>query len=405
MWSPWPGYSDGALLLTPNLQVYNAYTAFHENMGTLKSWSEGTAQPFFQARVLDFVFNYVVPTHNVDTNRVTLFGESMGGAGTHMWGIRSAHLFSNLLARVGHNIPAEDEHWVWQFEQVGGYGPLAWQTLYSNPQLTRFGYPEIQASDHITVWDYFDNRDWLRAHPTVETPHITYSNAPNDPAIGWAQAWEVTQALIETRRPFAFSWGQGGHGEPLTPLPISFERDQSLPAFTNGSLDDFVGSTPTNPWPMGQLNRRLRWDTETISDTVTGWAVDLYMAADAPGSSATVDVTPHRLQHFEIVPLAEYEWQLKELPQKHVAKALLLGIERPLIKQPRVVITGVVSADSDGLVTGSQVPLTKSPQRLLLHYSGDPPPPPPDYVIYIPIVVRDAGAPSNRAFFFSRLQR
>lgn len=336
IWSSWPHYQDGALLLTANLNVYNAYSAFHEHLGTLQSWRTGTAQPYFEARLLSFMYDFLVPTHHVDQEQITLFGESMGGAGAHLWGMRSGHLFRQIIGRVGHHQPAKDVKWTWQFEQKGGYGPLAWQTLYSNPQLARFGYPTISADDRYSVWDYFDNADWLRRNPTVETPFISHSNATNDPAISWAQAWQVTKVMHETKRPMNYLWGQGYHSQPVEVIDLPLRLHQSLPAFTDFSLDQALGTTPENTSLSGQINRYARWNPATIQDTPAGWSVELYLDFSSPVESAVATVTPRKLQKFRVEPNTHYHWQL--IP---FSADTDLGV----IDSPMSIITDPTSAD------------------------------------------------------------
>ncbi len=310
IWSRWPHYANGAILLNPTLNVYNAYTAYHQHRSTLKSWKTGTAQPYVQARILDFMHNFLYGKYNIDRQRIALYGESMGGAGTHMFGMRSGHIFSHLLAGVGHNIPAEDPRWLWQFENVGGYGKRNWNVTYSNAQLAQYGYAQVRPQDNYQVWDYFDNRDWLEKNRTVETPYISFSNAPNDTAIGWEQAWKVAQAVKETKRPHNFSWGQRAHGQPIEPMPIPFKLNQSLLAFSNGTLDDPLGTSPAPGAvvPEGQLNRYMRWTPATLVDTVQRYEVDIFLDGSSPANAARADVTLRRLQNFRVQPNQRYTW-------------------------------------------------------------------------------------------------
>lgn len=306
----WIHYDAGALLLTTNLHYYNSYTGFHECAGTLRSYDDGTVQPFYQARLLDFVFDFVQPSFNIDRNRIFMVGGSMGGAAGHFWGMRSGHLFASVDAAVGNNIPAENL--TSEFEWCGEWGPIAWQSRYSNSQLVRFGYPEITRQDNQVVWDYFDNTKWFAANRGAETPYLTFANAPNDPAIGWPQAWKTAQAMRDTKRSLNFTWGQNGHAQYTEPLPIDFVLNRSLPAFTNCSLDDDLGTNAFNGSPAGRRNFFLRWDVNTIVDRADRWEMDIFLDPSAPNGSTTADVTPRRLQSLAHGAGQSYQWFLVE---------------------------------------------------------------------------------------------
>ena len=307
-WFPWYAYDDGGVMVSVNLIQYNSYTAFHEATGTLMAWDEGTAQPFLWARTLAFFFDTVVPTYNVDAERVAMFGASMGGAGTMFWGMRSGHLFAYLESSVGNSIPAEDAPIRPEFEEFG-YGPFAWQTLFSNEQLARFGYPIVRAADGVSVWDYFDSRWWFANNPDAEISFMSFANAPNDGAIAWGPAWEHAQAVYEARQPHQFTWGQDGHGQVAeTVEDIALRRNQAVVAFANGSLDDDLGATADDAVPEGQRNRWYRWVPSSIVDQSDLFVVDLALRAGAPGATATVDVTPRRQQQFRPMAGATVGW-------------------------------------------------------------------------------------------------
>ena len=91
-----------------------------------------------------------------------------------------------------------------------------------------------------------------RASTTVSSSINSRISPLERPAarIGWEQAAEFYRALQETRRPHIFVWGQSGHGQrarlPISlndrHMPMDLRIDQSLPAFTNCSLDDDPGN-------------------------------------------------------------------------------------------------------------------------------------------------------------------
>jgi len=325
---PWWSYYDGGILLSQNLIYYNSYTAFHEHACTLKPWSEGTVQPFFQARAGRFIEDFLIEAFNIDTNRIFLSGASMGGAAGHLWGMRSTDFFSHILAEVGNNIPAEDPCCVWEFANWGAYGLPEWELPFSNLQMERFGHEVVTPEMDYSVWDYYDNTQWLVENLTAETPFIAFTNSTDDPAIGWEQAFETANVVRTTKRPHAFFWGANGHNWPLGWVDIPTRSNESLPAFTNCSLDDELGSIPSEA-VEGQRNQFLRWNV--LTDTDDQWEIEVFLDASAPSSSCTVDLTPRRLQNFLTASGSCYSWELTS--------------------ETTVVDQGLVTADEFGLLT------------------------------------------------------
>ena len=344
----WYDAAKGAIHVSTNQLPYDWWTAYNENLGTLKPLAEGSVQPFTQARVLSFLYDFVDLTFHIDRSKILLHGMSMGGSGASMWGIRSGHIFSGIISMVGVHIPAETPGFVSSFEGV--FGSRALKCRYDNSILQRFGYPLVSAADNVSVWDYWDNDLWLRTHPSTETPWITYANGQNDDAIGWPQAWDMTRALIDTRRGFTFVWGQSGHGQRPAELggfaggnsTLQFRSDQFVPAATNCSLDGDLGTTPAASALSGEINQYLTWDTATVAETSTSLSFRLALSSSAPAATATADITPHRLQVFHPAAGATCTWQALS------ATGLPLG-------------SGSVTVGSDGLLTLPSVTIPRIP--------------------------------------------
>ncbi|MBK8479423.1 MAG: hypothetical protein IPL39_25010 [Opitutaceae bacterium] len=311
----WYDAMKGALHVSTNQYPYDWWTAYNENLGTLEPIAAGTVQPFTQARVLSFLYDFVDTRFPIDRNKILLHGMSMGGSGASMFGIRSGHIFSGIISMVGVHRPALSPVFVGSF--AGVYGDPALACRYDNSILQRFGYPLVTTADNITAWDYWDNDQWLRAHPATETPWITFANGQNDNAIGWPQAWDMAQALIATHRGFNFIWGQGEHGQSPQQLggfsggnsTLQFRFNQFVPTAANGSLDGDLGTSPATAALAGQINQYLTWDTATVTDTATRLAFRIALTDAASATTATADITPRRLQTFNPAPGSICNWQ------------------------------------------------------------------------------------------------
>lgn len=303
-WGWWYDAGKGSILLSSTQKPYDWWTGYHEHLGKrpLQSpadWQAGVVRPYTQRRMLSFV-DWLATTMELDPTRTFTAGSSMGGSGSIMLAIRHPDRFAWAMSWVGVHVPAQTGHFKSSYEGV--YGKPEWG---------------VKFEDGTPVWDYFNDVWYLRIHPGTDMGLIVFSNGKNDGPIGWRQAVEFFRALQETRQPHVFYWGQEGHGQRAympggasqRDMTIDLRTDQSLPAFTNGSLDDNHGDgTPASGDPAGQANAFLLWKPETIIDETDRWSVTVLLSERAPESSCTVDVTPRRLQLLKLGPGDRVEW-------------------------------------------------------------------------------------------------
>ncbi len=342
--TPWVEAGSGALLVATNQVPYDWWTAFHENSGTLRPFTElegnggGRVRPYSQNRIWSFVTGFVASRWNIDANRITVAGGSMGGSGASMWGMRANDKFAYIQSQVGVHIPAMSPTFTSSFE--GSYGLVGWACLYENTGLAAF--------------DYWDNNQWLRAHVAQDTPFITFANGKNDSGIGWPQARLMAIACQETRRPHIWSWGQNGHLQGVLGVPGGTRRDKTLPAFTYCSLDNNPGNgDPSDGDPAGNFNAYLWWQQDDSIDTGSSWGMTCYLTSNAPQETCTVDVTPRRCQAFAPRPTMTCRWVNTD-----VATGSVVG-------------TGTVVVDQYGLITVPQATVTKGKNRLAITIVGD----------------------------------
>lgn len=341
----WYEANHGALLVATNENPYDWWTAFHDNEGTIRPWTNvegnggGVCRSYTQNRIWSFVNDFVANHWNIDRNHILLSGVSMGGSGASMWGVRAGDKFAYIDSRVGVHIPRETPTFASNFALQ--YGQDSWNCVYLDTG--------------PSVWDYWDNNQWLRSHVATETPFIAFSNGKNDGAIGWTQAWKMAKALQETRRPHLFAWGQNGHGQRAA-LPgtlsdryidIDIDLNKTLPAFTYCSIDNNPGDgTDSVGDASGMLNGYLLWQPQDSTDTASHWEMTCLLISASPASTCTVDVTPRRCQAFKPAPGTVCTWTNTD------------------VASGTVVASGSAAVDADGLITIPQGTVGKGKNRI-----------------------------------------
>jgi hypothetical protein len=348
----WFGSDQGHILVSGNQFPFQTWwVGHHSSLGTLKSCDEGTVQPFTPFRLMNFIYDFLQPEYDIDTTKIILSGSSMGGSGTSMIGIRNGHLFSHLNGWVGVHDSGNTPTFQGSYEVA--LGDSSWHCNYSNNDFTaKYGGIEVKPEDNYDVWDYFNNAKWLDTHPTVEIPWHTFSNGVNDDAIGWPQAVEYVQALIEHKLPFNFTWGQNGHSQRAMVLAsygyewdrnslITFSSNQSFPVFSNASSNSDLLNDPE-----GQINNYFFWETESIKDTADNWEVNISLSDRSPENSVVADVTPRKLQYFSTEPGLKYvcSWYENET----------------------LLASDTITADDFGLVTFGNLEITKSLRKMVI---------------------------------------
>jgi hypothetical protein len=372
----WYNAHRGAVLIASNQVPYDWWTGYHERLRTAKTFGDGHVQPFTMTRTFAFLdwagrqwqeAPEAVRKHwrKLDPTRVFTAGSSMGGAGAPMYPIRFPDRIAWCIAWVGVHVPAESPGFHESYQNVYG------------PRDAAITMPDGKTSP----WDWFSDVAWMRKNPKAETGFIIASNGKDDGGIGWKQAYEFARTLQETRRPHLYNWGMSGHGTRTVVganFDIDVRTDQSLPAFTNGTLDGALGTgklktkeemeaekarqedearkagkdpkqvrvCPTDGDPEGAYNAHLAWETGDLTDTPEAWEMTVVLKASAPKDSCNVDLTPRRLQKFRTPQGAKFAW-------------LVIDAQTATI-----VAEGTVVADACDLVTLKQIPLAKGKNRV-----------------------------------------
>lgn len=231
-----------------------------------------------ERRVVETV-RWVIEKYDIDTNRVYLCGNSMGGSGA--LGIGLAH--GELFAAVKANVPAV--------------------RLYRHPFKT-MGSP---------------------GHWTPDPPIVVDYSAPNDE---WSDAHADLIALMRERRvPYLLYWGAFGHANDDRQMLVkndiihsfdwlSVRLDEPYPVFLGASSDDPA------PWPScrgasapGQINGFLRWGDVREDDKSVQMSLRVISATELkskmfkPPQIIAVDVVIRRMRRFRPSLGQMLEWR------------------------------------------------------------------------------------------------
>jgi predicted esterase len=269
-----------------------------------------------EKRIIDTV-KWVVEKNGLDSNRVYLSGNSMGGSGTLGIGMRNGDVFAAIKA----NVPARVEH--------------VSSRMYFPPQTVP---ADVKIPDPPVCVDY---------------------SAPND---NWSKDHDAfAKAMNDRKYPLYMYWGPFGHAnnhaniEKVNDLINSFDwlsvkKNEAYPVFTNASTNDAL------PWPddlksekPGQINAFFRW--KNVSETKETAEVSLFLVKSSElktkfeiPQEATADVSLRRLQSLRIAPQQKVKWSFGS-------------------------VNGTAAADAEGCVTVPKLKVTAEPVSLKVSVS------------------------------------
>ena len=206
--------------------------------------------------------------------------------------------------------------------------------------------------DGRPAWQQYNISWYIGEHPERDIPFMylisgTGKDSGHTSEFGWQDDPRGWAGLNRGRQTFVAKWGRIS-GE-VDRLITNMKWDRSVPAFSNGSLNDNPGNgDPTDGDPYGQINGWLLWDPASVVDKAGEWSMTVSVASDCRADRCTVDVTPRKTKLFKPRPGASFKWT------------------NASVADGKVVGKGVVEADRFGLVTLEKIAVTKGGNRLAL---------------------------------------
>jgi predicted peptidase len=302
--------------------------------------------------------------YNYDPNRIYMWGNSMGGSGV----ISMASRYPDIIA-AGYSSIGVTNYQVSHWNDVCSYlwGPTS---LDLPVEIKGKHAQKIAQYSGQSVWDWQNAQLQMTQRMGDEMAYLATAHGDADIYVEWWNQGEPWYHIMQnTARRGGSGWTQnnGGHdwmnfkGTNLNwgwltnqGEQWNFKKNYSFPAFTHLS---------SNTWTHHNLNVQYAcpWNYAfqgEIIDTPTDWSVLLKMA-DNPSfasnfnplqvDSATVDVTPRRLQQFHTAAGKAFSWNYKD----DASGAILAS--------------GNLVADAFGLVTIPNLKLKKTARRLSIH--------------------------------------
>ncbi len=310
-----------SLVLSPHdFPIKSWWYGYHESLGTLKSFRQGSVQPYTERRLLAFL-DWAGRKWPVDRSRVLVTGcaGGAGGSGPIHLGIRHPKVFSLVLS--GYGIPdyAGEIAFLAAAKKAGTL-PKQLESIWGKAEWA------IKADTGRSVWDELSATRAVREVPAgVTLPLVSITGR------GMSRPTrDFFVAMLEAGQPVMGRFGVYGGG---TLLPVSrtgtwtgmirqdVRLDQSLPAF-RGVEAEALWRPPKEPtgdlvvsdgmqWYWGDIGTGWRWGTDDLVDEPGRYEITAFWAGGGQVARPTATITLRRFQKFRLREGHEYTCEIR----------------------------------------------------------------------------------------------
>ncbi len=279
------------------------------NTGTPTPWAENAILSLLKTRLTDaasLLYAQGATKLNgkrINTNRVYLYGSSMGGTGTMHMGIKHPEIFAAIHADAGFSDYLGPCGAFCTWFNSGFIGSAA-ENL-NTKGLDSANYNARNYTDMRWFVSDHKGRSWELgpgAGKKFEPPYVFISHGKADSSVNIASVNRLWTALAARRfgaSLYRHTGDHGGYGYIKWQALANFRKDQSYLAFTNNSTD----VKTTNTAETYNFLDKVGWNVNSVSDVSNRYSVMLT-------GNGTVDVTVRRLQRFTVAPLQAFNYWL-----------------------------------------------------------------------------------------------
>ncbi len=376
---PLDGVKDGTVFsnlndgnLYDSLQTW--YSGCSSTYKTQEKLSDGLFVPYTENRILHAI-KVAKDRYNINDNRIYLRGGSMGGTGSMSLGLKYPDVFASVTSTVG------CPNWRLNIHEIDNNYEVVREGWRS--EANRLWGSQEDASFHengTPVWDWMNAGWYAKNHMDIDLPFLSLQNGKLDGSIVFFPHVPFYHDYWESKQAFAARFFDSGHsgGSSFDPRFGTLLKNESYPALSNVSIDDDPGQihepsgmtevVTADPLVFtgdaeGELNgySTIEWSralkqfsgsdsSDDILDQAELYEMAFRIEPSASHTEAAIDITPRKLQQFQVVPFENYYWENKRLSDSQVIQ------------------NGTVTADVYGLITipGFEVEQTSLGNKLII---------------------------------------
>lgn len=336
----------------PNGALNSFWYGYHEKYHLTGNYNvpQGGVVADYTVRRINLYIDWALDKFNSDRNRVYLYGGSMGGSGS----VFLAIALPSKIAACYAVVPKFD----YSFKDDPNPESIYNRNTQRRQLLDKlWGTTEanLQSSDGIGIYDRMNAGLLARLFEEVSLPYIIAFNGKNDNVVGWAEKIPFYNHFQEGRHAGVFYWDDRNHGTAGTrhwrnmesaEYIFRFRLNRSFPAFSFCSANSNPGNgSPTDGDVFGAINGFLDW-SDNITDEQDIYEINIMQrtvtANDSlinPPDRIFVDVTPRRLQRFNISASTRYKWYNIDANDRIIQSGIIRADKRCLLTVRKFLVT------------------------------------------------------------------
>jgi hypothetical protein len=295
----WPPH--GALAGPRSLRSF-AY-GYHEALGTLRSFREGSIHDYTARRVDEFV-RWLGGRFAIDRARMSCHGAgAYGGASAIAYALRHPERFALVVAGAFDANPASVEPVIRIGRNRRRTHLKAMEAVWGRKQW------DLKTAAGRSIWRDRDMVAFVAAAGGRHLPFMSLGTGSQHAT--WPQENALLKALMAARQPFRTDFTWGGQAPHFGPTYVRRDRLMLAPVPTQSDLnktpwykDAHWQQAVTGYWGGGlaTINMGLSWQIDDIVDTPERLEVS---------GSAAGRVTLRNVQAFKLAPGEKVRWQIK----------------------------------------------------------------------------------------------
>ncbi len=337
---------------------------------------------YTEQRILRMIYDLIrnPPGPTVDIQKVYVFGHSMGGSGA----LAFAERYANVFAASYSSQP------VTNYRTAGLSGAMDPALIWGPPELNLpvlISGPgdwaaHLERYDGIGVWDWQNYQESLPGGNKYRRAiddmvplgidlgipdHVIKWDTQGKPIYAQLNASHQAWGGAATNQDHNDAWVLSDIGFPASlksqQVPfwnLSIIKDETVPGMSNLS-----SNSSYLPQSEAIFNQTLKWSSSWDPwdgppvDTPNRWqmsfcSVAIHSRDCGTGGDQTVDITPRRVHHFIIKPNTYYDWEARRITGN------------------KLIASGTILADQDGLIIIAKFPVLSTGSRLIVRPHTNP---------------------------------
>ena len=303
----WPHTADMLLASTDDSPWASFAYGYHESLGTLGSFAEGSVRDY-TARRIDAFFDWACRNFAIDQSRLSCHGMgTLGGTAALQYALRHPERFALVVAGA--------------YDADPKLNPATLKIDNYPPRKTHLGSLEavwgkkdwdLKTEKGVSIWQDRDLPAFVVKNPGLDLPVFSLGGGSSQAT--WPQQNALMKALMQARQPLQAEFYWGSTPPAFGPLWASRSKVTLVCVPTEDELNktpwykhDRWQKAALGYWSGGAINTMAAYDRQSLVETAD--------KLEATLTSAVSSLTIRHAANLRLKPGQKVSWQVQPAPQ------------------------------------------------------------------------------------------